>query len=140
MGSLKHLNSQLQLKIRTLEATCCGHVIRPKHVTKVKRRAQRLEGSNNWFKGQNQGQMSTNAMPNHTSRNRKVIQPTESILFIPYAPNSSLKKVLTSLERQINNKLGGLELLKELVPLFRISCAIGHHGPKKVPKVRLQAL
>ena len=105
-------------KIWTLEATGCGHVNRPKHVTKVKRRAQRLEGSNNWFKGQNQGQMSTNAMPNQTNRKKKVIQPTESVLFIPYTPNSSLKKVLTSLERQINGnrKVGRVRVVERAGP------------------------
>ena len=37
-------------------------------------------------------------------------------------------------------KLVGLELLKELVPLFRISCAIGHHGPKNGAKGQAASL
>ena len=46
----------------------------------------------------------TGTASNVKRSNNKVIQPIESVLFIPYTPQSKLKQALTAIEGQINGK------------------------------------
>ena len=89
-----------------------------------------MEGNQTWFKQQPKNQAET--APNQTrkrKRNCQAYQPTESVLFIPYTPNSELKAILTSLERQVNGnrRTGKIRIVERAGPT--ISEILGNRTP-----------
>ena len=80
-----------------------GHVNRPEGATANKRRAERKVGKSTWFmkppNKNNKVKVSCNSTFKVKTKCRsKVPNKTETVLFIPFTPNSSLKRKLQEAE------------------------------------------
>merc|ERR1711954_53024 len=128
------MNSACQGFAKIWKAECqgTGYINRPSHVTKTARRAMRLAGSQNWFKKKTQEQKNSNANPapktNKKPANNQV-QPTESVLFLPYTPNSSLKKTIQEIEGKLVGRrpIGRVRIVERAGPT--IFQRIGNKSP-----------
>ena len=109
-------------KMWKLEASGSGHVNRPKHVTQSKRRAMRLAGNQTWYDGSRRCQTEkpktkpVQRLPK--PQQKSVNQPTESVLFLPYTPQSRLKKKIQDLEKELNGnrKTGKVRIVERAGP------------------------
>ena len=86
-----------------------GHVNRPEGATANKRRAERLVGKSTWFmkppNKNNKVKVSCNSTFKVKTKCRsKVPNKTETVLFIPFTPNSELKRKLQEAESFINGR------------------------------------
>ena len=107
------------IKLWKLEIEGKGHINRPQHTTQLKRRAQKLEGAMNWFReAPKTQQREKQHQYNRKNPLKWVQQPTESILFIPYTPQSALKKILQQLEKQVtgNKRTGKVRIVERAGP------------------------
>ena len=89
-------------KFWELEQKGEGFVNEPCHTTIQKRRADKLEGQNHWFKLQpklGKVKETLNVRSRPKRKRSKQFQPTESVLFIPFTKDSRLKKTLQEVEK-----------------------------------------
>ena len=115
-----------------------GHINRPEFVTATKRRAMKLEGNSYWFKQKPKTGKNKPATTQNKRNPQKVIQPIESVLFIAYTPNSKLKKILTSIETQINGnrRTTKIRIVERAGPT--VQDIIGNRSPWKSEKCTRQ--
>ena len=81
-----------------MELEGIGKVNRSEDMTTNKRRAQRLVGKSTWFSKPKTNQIKSQQNPtliNRTKHRSKVPDKIESVLFIPYTPQSILKETIT---------------------------------------------
>ena len=95
-------------RIWELEYSQKGHVNRPSHISKTKKRAEKLVGKSNWFKQRNtENQIDAKSKVKFKNTTRpykksKIPPKYESIMFCPFTPFSKLKRELQTIEDKIN--------------------------------------
>ena len=103
-------------RIWSMEVKGTGKVNRSEDMTRNKRRAQRLVGKSTWFaksKSSHTGQAKPTLASRSIKRSR-VPDKIESVMFIPYNPQSVLKKQLQETEKAINgwSKIGIIRMIE----------------------------
>ena len=134
MTELRHGGYSLNFRVNILESASKGYaniwklesdgqgfVNRPARTTETKRRANRLIGKQTWFKKkpksptdphQNLGKFKRPKSQPHK------FQPIESVLFVPFNPNSALKKSIQEVESRLrgNRPVGKVKIVERAGP------------------------